>query len=230
MRAALSVVIPTRNAGAGLPSCLAALMEGLEAGLIRELVVSDAGSEDATLQIADAAGAVIVQGAASRGGQLRRGAQVAGGDWLLFLHADTVLPLGWAGVVSERMGQGGPAAFRLAFDAAGVMPRLVAGWANLRSRVLGLPYGDQALLIARNDYEAVGGFADIPLMEDVAMARALKDGIALLPLAVTTSAARYRREGWLRRGGRNLWILIRYLCGADPEVLAQAYRRGARNP
>ncbi|MBQ0751150.1 MAG: TIGR04283 family arsenosugar biosynthesis glycosyltransferase [Roseovarius sp.] len=228
MRAALSVVIPTRNAGAGLPSCLAALMEGLEAGLIRELIVSDAGSEDATLQIADAAGAVIVQGAASRGGQLRRGAQVAGGDWLLFLHADTVLPPGWAGVVSARMAQGGPAAFRLAFDAAGVMPRLVAGWANLRSRVLGLPYGDQALLIARNDYEAVGGFADIPLMEDVAIARALKGRIALLPLAVTTSAARYQREGWLWRGARNLWTLIRYLCGVDPEVLAKAYRRGGR--
>jgi rSAM/selenodomain-associated transferase 2 len=229
MRAALSVVIPTRNAGAGLPICLAALMEGLEAGLIRELIVSDAGSEDATLQIADAAGAVIVQGAASRGGQLRRGAQVAGGDWLLFLHADTVLPVGWASAVGARMAQGGPAAFRLAFDAAGVMPRLVAGWANLRSRVLGLPYGDQALLIARNDYEAVGGFADIPLMEDVAIARALKGRIALLPLAVTTSAARYQREGWLWRGARNLWTLIRYLCGADPEVLAKAYRRGGRN-
>lgn len=229
MRAALSVVIPTRNAGAGLPSCLAALMEGLEAGLIRELIVSDAGSKDATLQIADAAGAVIVQDAASRGGQLRRGAQVTGGDWLLFLHADTVLPPGWAGAVSARMAQGGPAAFRLAFDAAGVMPRLVAGWANLRSRVLGLPYGDQALLIARADYEAVGGFADIPLMEDVAIARALKGRIALLPLAVTTSAARYQREGWLWRGARNLWILIRYFCGADPELLAKAYRRGARN-
>jgi hypothetical protein len=127
------------------------------------------------------------------------------------------------------MGQGGPAAFRLAFDATGVMPRMVAGWANLRSRVLGLPYGDQALLIARADYEAVGGFADIPLMEDVAIARALKGRIALLPLAVTTSAARYQREGWLWRGARNLWTLIRYLCGADPVRLAEAYRRGARN-
>jgi len=225
MRAALSVVIPTRNAGASLPVCLAALMEGLEAGVIRELVVTDGGSGDATVQIADAAGAVIVQGAATRGGQLRRGAQVAGGDWLLFLHADTVLPVGWAGAVSAQMALGGPAAFRLSFDATGVMPGMVAGWANLRSRVLGLPYGDQALLIARKEYEAVGGFADIPLMEDVAMARALKGGIALLPLAVTTSAARYRREGWLRRGARNLWTLIRYLCGADPVRLAEAYRR-----
>lgn len=225
MRAALSVVIPTRDAGAGLPRCLAALMEGLEAGLIRELVVSDGGSGDATLTIADAAGAVIVVGAPSRGGQLRRGAQGAGGEWLLFLHADTVLPAGWSAAVIAQMGQGRPAAFRLAFDAAGILPRLVAGWANLRSRVFGLPYGDQALLIARQEYEAVGGFADIPLMEDVAMARALKGQIMLLPLTVTTSAARYLRDGWLRRGARNLWTLIRYLCGADPVRLAEAYRR-----
>jgi hypothetical protein len=228
MRAALSVVIPTRNAGAGLPTCLAALVEGLEAGLIRELIVSDAGSEDTTLQIADAAGAVIVQGVASRGGQLRRGAQAAGGDWLLFLHADTILPAGWAGAVSAQMVQGAPAAFQLGFDAAGVMPRLVAGWANLRSRVFSLPYGDQALLISRVAYEAAGGYADVPLMEDVAMARALNGRIVLLPLAVRTSAAKYQREGWLRRGARNLWILTRYLCGADPVQLVDAYRRGAR--
>ena len=229
MRAALSVVIPTRNAAVVLPGCLAALMEGLEAGVIREVVITDGGSDDATLQIADAAGAVTVQGAASRGGQLRRGAQVAGGGWLMFLHADTVLPAGWAGAVSAQMVQGAPAAFQLGFDATWVMPRLVAGWANLRSRVFGLPYGDQALLISRADYEAVGGFADIPLMEDVAMARALKGRIALLPLAVRTSAAKYQRDGWLRRGARNLWILMRYLCGADPVQLVQAYRRGARN-
>lgn len=225
MRAALSVIIPTLNAGAGLPPCLGALVEGLEAGVIRELVVSDGGSGDATLQIADVAGAVIVQGAASRGGQLRRGAQVARGEWLLFLHADTVLPAGWPAAVTAQIDRGGPACFRLSYDATGVMPRLVAGWANLRTKVFGLPYGDQALLISRSDYDAAGGFADMPLMEDVAMARALNGRIALMPLAVTTSAARYRRDGWLRRGGRNLWLLIRYLCGADPVRLAVLYRR-----
>ena len=147
----------------------------------------------------------------------------------MFLHADTVLPAGWAGAVNAQMGKGGPAAFHLGFDATGVMPRLVAGWANLRSRVFGLPYGDQALLMSRVAYEAAGGYADIPLMEDVAMARALKGRIALLPLAVRTSAAKYQRDGWLRRGARNLWILMRYLCGTDPVQLVEAYRRGARN-
>ena len=225
MRAAVSVVIPTLDAARGLQGCLSALVEGLEAGMIRELIVSDGGSGDATLRLADAAGAVIVQGAPSRGGQLRRGAQMAGGDWLLFLHADTVLPRGWPEAVRARIDAGGPAAFRLSFDQAGLMPALVAGWANLRSRVFGLPYGDQGLLISRADYVAAGGFQDIPLMEDVAMARVLGGRIALMPLAVKTSAARYERDGWLRRGARNLWTLLRYLCGVDPSRLAARYWR-----
>ncbi|WP_297769799.1 TIGR04283 family arsenosugar biosynthesis glycosyltransferase [uncultured Roseovarius sp.] len=225
MRAALSVIIPTLNAAEALPGCLAALIEGLEAGVIRELIVSDGGSGDATLKMADASGALILQGAPSRGGQMRRGAQVAGGTWLLFLHADTVMPKGWSEAVRTQMEADGPAAFRLAFDVGGVMPSLVAGWANLRSRVFGLPYGDQGLLVSRAEYEAVGGYKDIPLMEDVAMARALRGRITLLPLAARTSAARYRRDGWFRRGARNLWTLARYVCGADPVSLARQYRR-----
>ncbi|MBE0452303.1 MAG: TIGR04283 family arsenosugar biosynthesis glycosyltransferase [Roseovarius sp.] len=226
MRATLSVVIPTLNAGRGLPDCLAALFEGVREGLIREVIVSDGGSTDETCVMAEAAGAVIVTGAPSRGGQLRRGADVARGAWLMFVHADTILPEGWAEVARAQMVQGGAAAFRLSFDARGLAPRFVAGWANLRSGLLGLPYGDQGLLISREDHDRAGGYADIPLMEDVALARALKGRIALLPLAVRTSAARFQREGWLRRGARNLWLLMRYLCGADPVRLAERYRRG----
>jgi len=225
MRAELSVIIPTLDAGPALPACLAALFEGVQAGLIREVILSDGGSRDETRAIAEAAGAVIVTGAPSRGGQLQRGVAVAGGAWLLVLHADTELPEGWAGAVRARMEQGGAATFRLRFDAGGMAARLVAGWANLRTVLFGLPYGDQALLVSQRDYEAAGGYEDIPLMEDVALARALKGRIALLPLSVTTSAARYHREGWLRRGARNLWLLARYLAGADPARLAARYRR-----
>ena len=225
MRAPLSVIIPTLQAAAVLPGCLGALVEGLKAGMIREVIVSDGGSTDATRAIADASGAQVVTGPASRGGQLRRGAEVAQGAWLLVLHADTVLPEGWTRAVEGQMNAGGPAAFRLSFDQAGVMPALVAGWANLRSRVFGLPYGDQGLLIPRDVYEAAGGYPDIPLMEDVALARSLKGRIALMPLAVTTAADRYARAGWLRRGARNLGTLARYLCGADPRRLAARYRR-----
>ena len=80
MRAAVSVVIPTLNAAAGLPGCLAALMEGVEAGVVRELIIADGGSDDATLTIADEVGARVVQARASRGGQLRQGAAAARGS------------------------------------------------------------------------------------------------------------------------------------------------------
>lgn len=223
MRAKLSVVIPTLNAGAALPGCLGALMAGVEAGLIRELVVSDGGSQDATLTIAEEVGAVQVSGAPSRGGQLARGAGAAGGEWFLFLHADSVLPDGWSDVVAAQISAGHPAYFRLQFDIRGLAPAVVAGWANLRSRLFGLPYGDQGLLISRADYEAVGGHPDIPLMEDVALVRRLKGRLKMLPLAITTSADRYRRDGWRRRGMRNLSLLIRYFAGAAPEDLARRY-------
>lgn len=223
MRAKLSVVIPTLNAETMLPACLAALMEGVETGLIRELVISDGGSTDHTLQIAEEAGAVIVQGPASRGGQLRRGAVAAQGEWLLFLHADSILPAGWSASVTGHMGTQRPAHFRLGFDKAGVAPQLVALWANLRSALFKLPYGDQGLLISRATYDAVGGYRDIPLMEDVAIARALGRNIRALPISVTTSAVRYGRDGWLRRGARNLSLLLRYFAGADPERLAKRY-------
>ena len=141
MPAPISVVIPTLNAADALPECLGALMEGLHAGLIRDLIISDGGSTDQTLEIAEKAGARIAKGAPSRGGQLRRGCAEASGDWVLILHADTVLESGWSEAVSAHLSSGTPAAFRLAFRARGIAPRWVSGWANLRSRVFGLPYG-----------------------------------------------------------------------------------------
>jgi hypothetical protein len=191
-------------------------------------VVSDGGSTDATLRVAEDLGAVVVHGPPSRGGQLRRGADATQGAWLLVLHADSVLPVGWASAVTAQIAQGTPAYFRLRFDAPGLAPRLVAGWANLRARLFALPYGDQGLLISRAGYDAAGGYPDIPLMEDVALARALAGMPAqrpvALPLAIRTSAARYQRDGWIRRGARNLWLLVRYLAGASPEALARDYR------
>lgn len=225
MRAPISVVIPTLNAEACLPACLAALGEGLAAGLIRELVISDGGSVDASLVIAEAAGARVLSGPASRGGQLRRGVGAAQGDWLLVLHADTVLAEGWTEAVLPALSQPGGWYFRLRFDGSGLAPRLVAGWANLRSRLFGLPYGDQGLLIDRQSYAEAGGFPDIPLMEDVALARALRGRLRPLSVEAITSAGRYRRDGWLRRGARNLWCLARYRAGVPPERLARDYAR-----
>lgn len=229
MTAPISIVIPTLNAQTHLPACLAALTEGLPEGLIRELIVTDGGSTDETVEIADAVGAEIVQGDASRGGQLRHGVAAARAKWVMVLHADTILEAGWSHAVADHVlrGDGGPAYFRLGFRSRGLMPLLVAGWANFRARVFGLPYGDQGILMKVSDYRRVGGYPDQPLMEDVALAFALsKAGKRPVPLPVRamTSAEAYKRDGWLRRGTGNLWRLMRYCLGADPIRLARGYR------
>lgn len=227
MPAPISVVIPTLNAADDLDGALSALVPGLEAGAIRDLVVSDGGSSDATAAIAEAWGGTVLDGPAGRGGQLRRGVEAAGGDWILLLHADTQLSPGWVDAAVAHIHDHPDEAgfFRLAFRSDGIAPRVVAGWANLRARLCGLPYGDQGLLVRRDVLDAAGGVPDMPLMEDVALARALRGRLRMLPATARTSARRYEREGWLRRGARNLGTLLRYLCGADPARLAERYRR-----
>ena len=222
MPAPLSVIIPTLNAGQSLSACLGALMEGLDAGLVAELIVSDGGSGDDTLAQADAWGAHILSGPASRGGQLRRGCAGARAQWFLVLHADTVLRPGWTAAVSAHLNTEKAGYFQLRFDRGG---RVVAAWANLRARLFGLPYGDQGLLVPRALYAQVGGYRDMALMEDVAMARALKGQLVALDAVAVTSAAKYRRQGWMQRGARNLWTLARYFAGTDISKLAHQYRR-----
>lgn len=222
MAAPISVIIPTLNAQADISPCLAALVEGLDTGLIAELVISDGGSTDETALLAEAWGGEIITGPPSRGGQLSRGCVAARGMWYLILHADTVLEPGWSGAVSAHLAQNNAAYFKLKFDRGG---RVVAGWANMRARMFGLPYGDQGLLIRRDLYAKVGGYPDQPLMEDVAIVRALRGQLVALDATAVTSAAKYRQQGWLRRGARNLWTLMRYFAGASPEALAKSYQR-----
>lgn len=224
MRAPISVIIPTLNAQDHLSSCLMSLLPGLEAGLIRELIVSDGGSKDATVELAKAWGAEVIEGSASRGAQLARGCDAAHGQWLLVLHADTALQEGWVGPVVHHIKGTDAGWFRLAFDDGGLAGKLVAGWANIRSQ-LGLPYGDQGILVPRALYEHVGGYPRQPLMEDVALARALRGQLVHIRATAVTSAARYRTQGWMRRGARNLWILARYFFGVSPQRLANSYRR-----
>ena len=168
-----------------------------------------------------------------RGPQLAAGADAARGDWLLFLHADTVLAPGWGGAVLTHIQTRPEMAgyFALRFDADGPMAGFVAGWANLRAGLLGLPYGDQGLLISRNLYDATGGYPAIPLMEDVALVRGIgrlkgRRGMTRLRAKALTSAARYGADGWLRRGWRNLTTLVLYFLGVDPVRLARRYVRG----
>lgn len=231
MPAPLSIVIPTLNAADSLPDTLARLMEGVATGLVRELIVSDGGSSDTTREIAEAAGAVVVTGSAGRGLQIRRGTDLARGEWLLVLHADTHLPDGWTEPTQLAMADPGRAhAFRLSFRATGLAPRWVAGWANFRSRLFRLPYGDQGLLISRQLLDRIGGYPDLPVMEDVLVAHRLRGRVRLIGATVSTGAERYLAEGWTRRGGRNLWMLARFAAGTDPAKLARVYEAGAQRP
>lgn len=226
MPAPISIIIPTLDAAPHLPETLARVMEGVAEGVVCELVISDGGSSDDVMRLAEEVGAVFVTGDAGRGGQLRRGALAAKGDWLLFLHADTWLPEGWAAAALAQLTTPDKAmAFSLSFRAEGIAPRVIARGANLRSRILGLPYGDQGLLISRPLYDRAGGHPDWPLMEDVALARALKGRLTISPLSVQTSPERYQARGWYGQAGRNLWRLLRFHLGADPQALARGYSR-----
>ena len=150
MRAPISVIIPTLNAQDSLPSLLSSLYEGVAAGLICEVIVSDGGSSDETCKIADQSGAAIVKGCASRGGQVARACTTAQGKWLLILHADCILPKGWSDIVRARLANKQKSFFfKLRFNSRHLMARVIEGWANLRSMVLGLPYGDQGLLVSQ---------------------------------------------------------------------------------
>ena len=228
MSAPLSIVIPTLNAMEVIGPTLGSIAPGLQAGLIKELVISDGGSSDAVAEVAEELGAALVAGPAGRGGQLRRGAEAASGDWLLFLHADTRLPAGWIEAVGRHI-ETQPqkaAVFRLRYDEPGLGPSVVAGWGNLRTRLFAQPYGDQGLLISRRLYDAVGGFPDQPLMEDVEIVRKIgRARLTLLDLAVETSFTRYAKDGWIRRGLKNWTCLALYYWGVPAEKIAERYRR-----
>lgn len=195
-------------------------------GLIGEVIFADGGSSDNTQEIAIETGATFLSTPKGRGAQQATAALAAKGRWLLFLHADSNLPEGWPAVIFEHLSKSDAAAFQLKFDAKGIPPRFTAWFANTRTRLLGLPYGDQGLLIPAKLYQRIGGHPNIPLMEDVAIARALKGRIELLPATLTTSAEKYQKNGWIRQGIRNLFTLLRYRLGTSPERLARSYYAG----
>ena len=227
MTAPLSIIIPTLNAQSGLKTLLPQLMDGLTTGLIAEVIFADGGSTDATLAIAEDVGAKLIKAPKGRGTQLAAGCKAAKGAWLLVLHADSGLPSTWTDTVQTQMERAPDraAAFRLALRSNHPMARITAGWANLRTNTFSLPYGDQGLLIPARLYNKIGGYPEIPLMEDVALAKALKGRIDLMPATVTSDASKYERDGWLRRGTRNLLTLIRYKLGASPQQLLKSYDR-----
>ncbi len=173
------------------------------------------------------AGATVVVGERGRGQQLRRGAEIATGDWLLFLHADTVLEEGWIDEARQFIEENGEksAVFSFALDDPNPWARMIEKGVSLRCRLLALPYGDQGLLISRALYDSIGGYKPISLFEDVDIIRRLgRRRLVRLNSAAVTSSVRYQRGGFLRRPLKNLMLLLFYYLGISPEKLARLYK------
>ena len=220
----LSVCIPTLNEADRVAATLATLqdLEGVE------VIVGDGGSTDATAEVARGCGARLVTASGGRAAQLNAAAAVASGRYLLFLHADTRLPDGWAalvrGALADPMVSAG--AFRFATDGTGPLLRMVTWGANLRSRLGQLPYGDQGLFTTRRRFRQMDGFAALPIMEDYEWVRRMRrrGRVVTLPAAAVTSARRWQRLGVWRVLVRNQCMIAGYLAGVDPARLARYYR------
>jgi len=218
-----AVIIPSLDEEAWIR---AAVDSAFAAGAA-EVIVVDGGSRDATTSIAAAHGARVITCEPMRSKQLNRGAREASSQDLIFLHADTLLPLGAVAAVSHALAAGiAFGGFRLAFAEPARKLRLAAALINLRTTLTRCPWGDQAQFIRRDRFLEAGGFREIPLMEDYDLALRMKrvGRTALLPLTVTTSGRRFLRMGVWRTAWINWRIIVRYRVGADPEELAREYR------
>ena len=172
----ISVVIPTANSERLLPRCFDSLIPAAVRGVVREVIVSDAGSSDATLEIADAAGAHIVRARKGRGAQMADGAAIARAEWLLFLRPETSLEPGWeveaeSFVAQAELERPRAAVFRFALEDFGGEARRAEAKAALRTMLFALPYGDQGLLIPKRLYQKIGGYRALADMEDADLVR-----------------------------------------------------------
>jgi len=218
----ISVVVPVRGEEPPASEFLRRLA-GAEI-----LVAAEPGTAPATLDAYRAAGARVLVRAAPRGARLAEAAREARRDVLLFLHADTLLPEHWSVDIASAVARGAVAgAFRLAFAGGGPRLAWVAFWANLRTLFTRVPYGDQAPFVRRDVYERIGGHRPWPLLEDVDLARRLREEgpITILRTAVLTSPRRYLARGVARTVLANWRILHRYRRGESADALAEGYRR-----
>jgi len=222
----LSVIIPTLNEAFMIRQTMA----GIRPNKYTEIIVVDGGSEDGTAEIAESFGAKVLRTSASKAAQMNTGAAIAGGDVLLFLHADTRLPENFADCVLAAAHQEGfcAGAFSLGIESPKKGLRLIEQIANWRSRFLQMPYGDQALFVSRDLFEEIGGYPDYPIMEDFELIRRLKQKgkITILPQPVHTSPRRWQNLGIFKTWMLNQLIIAAYYSGIPPHRLAHWYRRG----
>ena len=222
----ISIIIPALDEAEHLPCLFVDLRAGDAAA---EIIVVDGGSTDGTAAAASRHGASVLRSEAGRGGQLNRGAEAAGGDVLLFLHADTLLPRGFDEHVRRALRLPGvvAGAFRLRTDSTQASLRLVEWAVQWRSRVLRMPYGDQAIFLGRRVFDEVGGFPEISAMEDFELVRRLRrrGRIEIAPASVVTSARRWRACGVVRMTLLNQVCILAYLLGVRGDRIAGWRRR-----
>ena len=221
----ISVIIPVLNDAESLDLALGSTQD--YTGV--ECIVVDGGSSDESVEVAQSRGVKVLHSLPGRARQMNAGAEVAEGRFLLFLHADTRLPEGFDGHVRQILTGSGVAAgaFQLQIDAPSARLRLIEKAANWRSRYLQMPYGDQAIFLGKEMFREMGGFPDLPIMEDFQLIRRLQgEGrIVIAPAAVVTSARRWEKLGALRTTLINQLMILGFYLGFEPARLARWYHR-----
>ncbi|WP_322816307.1 TIGR04283 family arsenosugar biosynthesis glycosyltransferase [Chloroflexus sp.] len=219
----ISVIIPALNEAAQITTCIQAVRQ-IDPTV--EVIVTDGGSEDDTPRLARAAGAKVINAPRGRGLQLNAGAALAGGDLLVFLHADTRLPANAFTLLQAMFAdpQVQIAKFCLSFDDPDWLLALAARLMWFDSLLTS--YGDQCMVLRRNLFEALGGFPDWPLLEDVELFRRARavTRVHVVPAQVVTSARRFRANGIVRQLLHDFWLWLQYLVGVSPYEIARQYR------
>src|ERR1043166_153939 len=219
----ISVIIPTLNEEANLPVTLRQLAAPADI----ELIVADGGSMDGTVEIAQQFTPFVFVTQPGRAHQMNLGARHATGDILLFLHADTFLLPGALDELQRRIvGDGAVGgAFDLNIDSPRRLCKLVAKVASRRSRLLRLPYGDQGLFVWRQVFDGLGGFPEIPIMEDVAFARQLRRAgrLTFIRSGLVTSGRRWNANGVLKTTFVNVWVTLLFFLRLPPRQLRRIY-------
>ncbi len=225
----ISIIIPVLNEAPTIASVISTAQTAKNI----EIIVADGGSSDGTAEIATSLGVRVISTAPGRAAQMNAGAAAATGDILVFLHADTHLPPEYDSGARRALAQPSAAggAFELKIDAPQQSLRLVEIGVNWRSRFLQMPYGDQAIFLYSATFDKIGGFPDLPLMEDFEFVRRLKKQgrIEIVPQPVLTSARRWQQLGVIQTTAINQIVIIAYFLGVSPDRLAFWYKRQKKN-
>lgn len=225
MSAKISIIIPVLNEASKIAKTITVAKSGKNV----EILVVDGGSQDNTVEIVQALGLKILFASPSRANQMNVGAKAATGEILLFLHADTHLPAKFDRSVRLVLCQPNTiaGAFALQIDGSLKGLRLVEKGVNWRSHFLSLPYGDQAIFVKTETFKALGGFSQLPIMEDFEFVLKLRNcgRIAIIPTPVITSSRRWQKLGVWQTTIMNQLAIAAYFLKIPPESIAKWYRR-----